>query len=194
MNFVKNTCDAVQEDLTDFFTNTGFLRPVDGTMDDYVSQQLTITQSMIDDVKSYVLSKGYAKPVSPVINYISANSVSTFKNLLPVSGITGVGAQIISNTNGRFLLIDNAQWTNAVAFETYDIANALISVSIVGTGDTTLANTYVDFPSSAQKVYAIGYNGQKILVYPAGTLAADNSIANKNNISVFPNPLKADRN
>ncbi|AYZ12355.1 T9SS C-terminal target domain-containing protein [Chryseobacterium arthrosphaerae] len=191
MNFVKNTCDAVQEDLTDFFTNTGFLRPVDGTMDDYVSQQLTITQSMIDDVKSYVLSKGYAKPVSPVINYISANSVSTFKNLLPVSGITGVGAQIISNTDGRFLLIDNAQWTNAVAFETYDIANALISVSIVGTGDTTLANTYVDFPSSAQKVYAIGYNGQKILVYPAGTLAADNSIANKNNISVFPNPLKS---
>lgn len=190
MNFVKNTCDAVQEDLTDFFINTGFLKPVDGTMDDYVSQQLTVTQSMIDDVKNYVQSKGYAKPVSPVINYISANSVNTFKNLLPVSGITGVGAQVINNAQGQFLLIDNSKWNNAVAFETYDTTNHLVSVSIVGTGDTTLANTYVDFPSSAQKVYAIGFNGQKILVYPLGSLAIDAAIANKTDFSVFPNPLK----
>ncbi|WP_228393993.1 M60 family metallopeptidase, partial [Chryseobacterium artocarpi] len=68
MNFVKNTCDAVQEDLTDFFTNTGFLKPINATISDYSNGQLTITQSMIDDVKAYVLMKGYAKPVSPVIN------------------------------------------------------------------------------------------------------------------------------
>ena len=41
-------------------------------------------------------------------------------------------------------------------FETYDAGDQLISVSIVGTGDTTLANTYVDFPSNALKVYAVG--------------------------------------
>lgn len=190
MNFVKNTCDAVQEDLTDFFTNTGFLKPVDGLMDDYVSQQLTITQSMIDDVKNYVQQKGYAKPVSPVINYISANSVNAFKNLLPVSGITGLGAQVINNAQGQFLLIDNSKWNNAVAFETYDTTNTLVSVSIVGTGDTTLTNTYVDFPASAQKVYAVGFNGQKILVYPSGSLAVDTVTAHKNDFSVYPNPLK----
>ncbi|NML56057.1 M60 family metallopeptidase [Chryseobacterium cheonjiense] len=173
MNFVKNTCDAVQEDLTDFFTNTGFLKPINATIGDYVNDQLVITQAMIDDVKSYVLTKGYAKPVSPVINYISAHSVNAFKNLLPVSGVTGVGAQIITNAEGQFLLVDNAQWPNAVAFETYDANSQLISVSVVGTGDTTLANTYVDFPLNSQKVYAVGYNGQKILVYPITTLAVN---------------------
>lgn len=190
MNFVKNTCDAVQEDLTDFFTNTGFLKPIDATISDYSNDQLTITQNMIDDVKAYVLMKGYAKPVSPVINYLSANSVNAYKNLLPVSGITGIGAQVVNNAQGQFLLVNNSKWNNAVAFESYDAGNQLISVSIVGTGDTTLANTYVDFPSNAMKVYAVGYNGQKILVYPANTLAVDDSKTHDNRFIVYPNPLK----
>lgn len=190
MNFVKNTCDAVQEDLTDFFTSTGFLKPIDGTMDDYVSQQLTITQNMIDEVKNYVLSKGYAKPVSPVINYISAHSVNVYKNRLPVSGVTGVGVQTLTNAQGQFILVENALWNNAVAFETYNTSDQLISVSIVGTGDTTLEKTYVDFPSGAQKVYAVGFNGQKILVYPSGTLAVNSVRAGHDNLTVFPNPLK----
>ncbi|PWN70460.1 hypothetical protein C1631_010835 [Chryseobacterium phosphatilyticum] len=190
MNFVKNTCDAVQENLIDFFTNTGFLIPIDGIISDYSTAQLTITQSMIDDVKSYILSKGYAKPVSPVINYLSANSLNAFKNLLPVAGVTGVGAQITTNAQGQFLLVDNTKWVNTVAFETYDANNQMISVSIVGTGDTTLAKTYVDFPSNAQKVYAVGYNGQKILVYPAENLAVNEVDDRNNNFAISPNPLK----
>lgn len=190
MNFVKNTCDAVQEDLIDFFTETGFLKPINSMIDDYSIAQLTITQSMIDEVKNYVLMKGYAKPVSPVINYLSANSINAYKNLLPVSGVTGVGAQITTNAQGTFLLVDNAEWENAVAFETYNSNNQLISVSIVGTGDTSLANTFVDFPSAAEKVYAVGYNGQKILVYPASTLAVIDSKGNNSDFRVYPNPLK----
>lgn len=190
MNFVKNTCDAVQEDLTDFFTSTGFLKPINAIIKDYTNDQMTITQSMIDDVKSYILAKGYAKPVSPVINYLSANSVNAFRNMLPVSGTTGVGAQITTNAQGQFLLVDNSKWNNAVAFETYDASNQLISVSIVGTGDTTLANTYVDYPANALNVYAVGYNGQKILVYPANTLAVNHVKIKNNELSVYPNPLK----
>lgn len=190
MNFVKNTCDAVQEDLTDFFTSTGFLKPINAIIKDYTNAQMTITQSMIDDVKSYILAKGYAKPVSPVINYLSANSVNAFRNMLPVSGTTGVGAQITTNAQGQFLLVDNSKWNNAVAFETYDASNQLISVSIVGTGDTTLANTYVDYPANALNVYAVGYNGQKILVYPASTLAVNHVKIKNNELSVYPNPLK----
>lgn len=190
MNFVKNTCDAVQEDLTDFFTSTGFLKPINAIIKDYTNAQMTITQSMIDDVKSYILAKGYAKPVSPVINYLSANSVNAFRNMLPVSGTTGVGAQITTNAQGQFLLVDNSKWNNAVAFETYDASNQLISVSIVGTGDTTLANTYVDYPANALNVYAVGYNGQKILVYPVSTLAVNHVKIKNNELSVYPNPLK----
>ncbi|WP_294245401.1 M60 family metallopeptidase [uncultured Chryseobacterium sp.] len=190
MNFVKNTCDAVQEDLTDFFTDTGFLRPINSMITDYYNGQLTITQSMIDGVKNYVVSKGYAKPVSPVINYISANSVNTYKNKLPVSGTTGIGAQVITNSEGRFLQTDNSKWNNAVAFETYTASNQLISVSIVGTGDPTLAKTFVDFPVSAEKVFAVGYNGQKILVYPATVLAVTDPVPEAIHFSVYPNPVK----
>ncbi|ASW76231.1 hypothetical protein CJF12_19450 [Chryseobacterium piperi] len=190
MNFVKNTCDAVQEDLTDFFTSTGFLVPINAVIADYSNAQLTITQSMIDDVKNYVIAKGYAKPVSPVISYLSANSLNAFKNLLPVSGITGVGVQVTTNAQGRFLIVENSKWANAVAFETYDTNNKLMSVSIVGTGDTTLNKTFVDFPSDAEKVYAVGYNGQKILVYPATTLSVVDVKGNNNDFKVYPNPLK----
>lgn len=190
MNFVKNTCDAVQEDLTDFFTITGFLKPIDAMISDYSNAQLTITQSMIDEVKSYVLMKGYAKPVSPVLNYISAHSVNAYKNLQPVTGVTGVGAQVITNTKGTFLQVDNSKWNNAVAFETYGTNNQMISVSIIGTGDTTLAKTFVDFPAAAEKVYAVGYNGQKILVYPAATLSSLEAFSNKIDFSISPNPLK----
>ncbi len=189
MNFIKNTCDAVQEDLTDFFINTGFLKPINIAIDDYGVEQLTITQAMIDDVMAYVVSKGYAKPVSPVINYLSANSINAFKNLAPVTGVTGVGAQVTTTSQGQFLLVDNSQWNNAVAFETYNANNQLISVSIVGTGDTSLANTYVDFPANAQKVYAVGYNGQKILVYPAAVLGTSEASEN-NQFIVYPNPVK----
>lgn len=191
MNFIKNTCDAVQEDLTDFFTHTGFLIPVNALISDYSNAQLTITQSMIDEVKNYILTKGYAKPVSPVVNYISANSLQAYKNLLPVSGITGAGAQLVNNSLGSFVKVDNSKWNNAVAFETYGASNQLISVSIVGAGDTTLSETFVDFPYGAQKVFAIGYNGQKILVYPASTLGITDGNTTKNDdFTVYPNPLK----
>ncbi|WP_079243817.1 hypothetical protein [Chryseobacterium indologenes] len=105
--------------------------------------------------------------------------MNAYKNLLPVSGIRNWGS-VVNNAQGQFLLVNNSKWNNAVAFETYDAGNQLISVSIVGTGDTTLANTYVDFPSNALKVYAVGYNGQKILVYPANTLAVKDSKTNNN--------------
>ncbi|MCS3531843.1 M60 family metallopeptidase [Chryseobacterium sp. JUb7] len=190
MNFVKNTCDAVHEDLTDFFTTTGFLVPINATIKDYSNGQLTITQSMIDEVKAYVASKGYAKPTSPVISYISANSVNIYKNKLPLSGVTGVGAQVMSNAQGQFLLVDNSKWNNAVAFETYDTNSKLISVSVVGTGDLSMVNTYVDFPSNAQKVYAVGYDGQKILVYPASTLATEEVVLKDSKLIIYPNPVK----
>lgn len=185
MNFVKNVCDAVQEDLTDFFTKTGFLRPINGSITQYgTTKAFVVTQAMIDDTKNYIAEKNYPKPVSPVINYISAHSLNSFKNLLPLSGITGEGAQI----TGQFLKVTNSKWLNAVAFETYNSNNQLISVSILGTNDTTLVNTYVDYPAGADKVYAVGYDGQKILVYPVTSLATTD--LKNNELVIYPNPLK----
>ncbi|MCO5259642.1 MAG: M60 family metallopeptidase [Crocinitomicaceae bacterium] len=183
MNFVKNTCAAVQEDLTDFFINSGFLRPVNATIDDYGVGTLLITQQMIDATIAEIQSHNYPQPVSPVINYLSAHSVDAFKNKASLTGQTGVGVTVGTNS----LTIQNNQWNNAVAFETYDDAGNLMHVAIVGTGDISLATTTIYYPANALGVYAVGYDGQKILVYPI-ELKVDNKLLE--NIVVYPNPTQ----
>lgn len=49
MNFLKNLADAVLEDITEFFTKSGFLTPIDQDIDDYCKKRYTVTQQMIDE-------------------------------------------------------------------------------------------------------------------------------------------------
>jgi hypothetical protein len=184
LNFVKNTCDAVQEDLTSYFLNTGFLKPLDVAIDDYGVGQLTITQAQIDATITYIQSKNYQAPVSPVINYISAHSINMFKQQLPLSGVTGIGVALSNN----YLTVLHNNWHNAVAYETYDANNQLIFVSISGTGDLSNQSTQVYYPSNALEVYAVGFDGQRILVYPVSTLSIENNKLNKS-MSLYPNPV-----
>lgn len=60
-------------------------------------------------------------------------------------------------------------------------------VAIVGTGDISLATTRIYYPSDAKKVYAVGFDGQKILVYPDNLSTAE--ISNLS-IKIYPNPLE----
>jgi len=183
LNFVKNTCDAVEEDLTVFFEKTGFLKPIDREIDDYGIGQLTITQQQIDDTKAYIASKGYQQPVSPNIYYASAHSADMFKNQLPLSGVTGVGVTL----NGDYLTTVHSEWHNAVAYETYDANYELIYVSISGTGDHSNQTTQIYYPANAHAVYAVGYDGQRILVYPASVLSLENNKLPE--LKVYPNPV-----
>lgn len=183
LNFVKNTCDAVQEDLTVFFQKTGFLKPIDIAIDDYGIGQLTITQQQIDATIAYIQSKNYQQPVSPVIHYASAHSINMFKNQLPLSGTTGVGVALNSN----YLTVQHSQWHNAVAYETYNASNQLIYVSISGTGDTSNQTTKVYYPGNALEVYAVGFDGQRILVYPVNL--STNQVSTKSGLLVYPNPV-----
>nr|WP_036670559.1 Ig-like domain-containing protein [Pedobacter borealis] len=164
LNFIDATCDAVHEDLTDFFVKSGFLLPIDKDIDDYGVQHITITQAMIDTFIASIQAKGYSKPASPVLNYISLNSLNTYKNFTPMTGATGVGVTVNSGT----LTIDHAKWTNVVAFETYN-QKVLTDVAIYGAGYPTLANTKttVQYGTGSTSVYAIGVDGSRILVYPA---------------------------
>lgn len=182
MNFVKNSCDAVQEDLTGFFSDTGFLKPINVDIDDYGIGHLEITQQMIDETIAYVQNKNYQQPVSPVIRYISAHSVNSFKNQQPVQGETGVGVV----KTGSQLKIQNNDWQNAVAFEVYDANGQLMQVAIVGTGDISLNTTKIYYPSGADKVFAVGFDGQKILVYPDDMATNEISVSE---IKVYPNPI-----
>ena len=74
MNFVKNACDVIQEDLTDFFIRCGMLRSVDTEIGDYGgNRHLSISQKQVEEVIRY--ASRYPKPKSPVIHYITMNSV-----------------------------------------------------------------------------------------------------------------------
>ncbi|QNR82919.1 DNRLRE domain-containing protein [Pedobacter riviphilus] len=170
LNFVSATCDAVQEDLTDFFVKSGYLLPIDLDIDDYSIKRLTITQAQIDALIASIQAKGYPKPVSPVLNYISANTINTFKNRTPLAttAVATVGVTVNTNT----LKIDNSKWANAVAFETYN-QKVLTDVAIYGAGEATTANatTTVQYGAGSTSVYAIGYDGTRKLVYPAVDVA-----------------------
>jgi hypothetical protein len=184
LNFVKYTCDAVEENLIPFFQHSGFLKPIDVPIDDYGVEQLTVTQQQIDDLIAYVQGKGYQQPVSPVIHYASAHSIEMYKNQLPLSGVTGVGASLI----GNYLQVQHSDWHNAVAYETYDHSGNLIYVSISGTGDPSNQLTKVYYPFNALAVYAVGFDGQKILVYPASILDTKEN-TKSSSLVMYPNPV-----
>ena len=186
LNFVKMVCDAVEEDLTDFFINTGFLRPINTVINDYGERNFIITQAEVDETIAYIQSKGYEKPVSPVMHYLSAHSLNAFKNQLPLTGENGQGF----TTSGNLMIIDHEVWQNAVAFETYDGEENLLHVSISGTGDTDNLTTSVAFPVDAERVYAIGFDGEKMLVYPEIPTSIT-ELSTSNSLKISPNPIGA---
>lgn len=171
MNFIKNTCDAVEEDLTEYFTHVGLLRPADLEIDDYGTGYLQVSQDEVDEVIAYVAGKGYQKPVSPVMHYISAHSMAVYRDRQPLSGQTGSGAALLTEQGHSYLLIDHQVWKNAVAYETYDTTGQLIHVTIAGTDDLSVQTTRVAYPDGARKVYAAGYDGTRIQVYPEETVS-----------------------
>ncbi len=192
LNFVKYTCEAVQEDLSDFFINSGFLRPIDKDIDDYGVGRLTVTQNQIDALVTHLRASFPNKPVSPVLQYISAHSMEMYKHQLPLSGITGEGVSLIADDGIPYLRIDHSEWKNAVAYETYDSTNTLIHVTITGTADLSNHTTSVLYADNSYKVYAIGFDGSKILVYPK---QQSNSVRDKikMGLKVFPNPATEGR-
>ena len=178
--FMKNTCDVLQADLTDFFENAGMLRPCDAEVDDYTPGRLKITEMQCEDVKTY--AKKYKKPEA-MLNYMSANAIRIFKEKASVSGTYGSGVSL----SGTTLTVDHNTWKNAVAFETYE-GETLTAVSVMGTGrqnGTSLQDvknlplpekmaTEVYYPANSTAVYAVSWDGKRTLVY-----GASNGMENK---------------
>jgi hypothetical protein len=190
LNFMKNTCDAVHEDLTDYFRKVGMLRTYDNFMNDYSSAQLTITAADSIAVVNYVKAKGYPKPETPVLYYLSANSIIAFKNKLSVVGTTGLGCTPVltsANDYQKYITVDHSVWKNVAAFETYK-GNDVIRISMAGSGYENNDKTRVYYPTNATAIYAVGWDGSKKLVYSSGTtsvfLPGINSSA-----YLFPNPV-----
>ncbi len=156
MNFIKNACDAVQQDLTGFFLKTGFLTPIDKMFGDYRSRQKTITQEMVDEVIKY--AQKYPEPQTDVIYYISGNSIEAFLNKQGVRGEYNKG--ISGNT---LKSINHDVWKNVTVFETYHNSE-LKCITMVGTGDKENKKTLVPYLDGATRIEAVGWDGNRTLV------------------------------
>jgi hypothetical protein len=155
LEFIKNACDAAQLDLSDFFEKSGMLLPIDLWVDDYTCAQMTITHEDILATKKY--ASQYPKPSTPVLHYITANSVKTYQHKQPVSGSKGTGYTKEANA----LTIDNSKWQHAVAFETY-AGEKMIKVTFTGAGSADASTTTVRTPKGTTAVKAVSWDGKRI--------------------------------
>lgn len=164
-NFLKNTCDVVKEDLTEFFQKVGMLRTYNKVLNDYWQAQVTITPADSAAVVSYIQSKHYPKPESPVIYYLSANSINSFTNHSNIEGVANSGCSAPSGSGiARMITVDHSVWRNVAVFETYNGSN-LTRLSMVGAGFINNNSTKVYYPEGSTAVYAVGWDGQKQLVF-----------------------------
>ncbi len=158
LNFIKQACDAAQTDLTDFFEISGMLSPIDLWVDDYTCSQMTITDKDITEVKRY--ASKYKKATTPVMHYITANSVNYYKNKLPIKGELNKGITKGENT----LTINHSIWQNVVAFETYK-GDQIIKIAFGGAGSHENTSTLVRFPEGSTRVEAVAWDGTRKTVY-----------------------------
>ncbi|MEG1650079.1 MAG: M60 family metallopeptidase, partial [Rikenellaceae bacterium] len=155
LSFIKRACDVAKLDLTDFFVQSGMLVPIDLWVDDYTCAQMTIKDEDIKAVKEY--ASKYKKPITPVLQYITANSVEIYKRMLPLKGQKGEGF----TKEAERIVINNSDWANAVAFETY-AGDKLIKVAFVGAGSIDASHTIVQTPAAATTVKAVGVDGRRL--------------------------------
>lgn len=155
LEFVKNVCDVAKLDLTDFFTRSGILAPIDLIVDDYTVGRMKITEEDIQKMKSH--ASKYPKPNTPVLHYLTANSIDIYREQLPVTGVQGRGFEKLEGK----LIVDNTQWKNAVVFETY-VGDKLVKVAFRGAGTDDIETTTVRTPEGTTAVKAVGWDGTRI--------------------------------
>lgn len=158
LNFMRNVADAVREDLSDFFIKAGMLKPIDKFMDDYTPAQLTITRKECDELVQYM--SHYPKPASPVIYYLSANSVRAYQQRLPVSGVYNQGITL----GAGICTVAHKVWQNVTVFETYK-DHQLTHVAMVGTDSPDKSTTLLRYPEGSTRIEAVDWNGNRTLVY-----------------------------
>lgn len=158
VNFMKRCMEASGYNLAPFFEQMGLLREVDRSIDDYAVGQVKITAADVEAVKA--LGRTMRTPSSPVISYISANSVNAFRSQSPVVGSFNQGI----TTNGLTKKISHSVWKNVVVFETYK-GGELADVAMVGTGSADNSSTHVRYPAGSTRIEAVAWNGVRTLVF-----------------------------
>ncbi len=166
LRFIRNACDVMKQDLTDFFEKVGMLKEIDQSVSDYGgTSKLTILATDVTEMKNY--ASRYPKPDTPVLYYISGNSVEIFRDKLSVEGTLneGVSVSVINNKkNENFRTISVESWKNAVVYETYQ-GDKLTKAAICGTGFGYGGSTIVSYPEGSTCIKAVSWDGKRTLVY-----------------------------
>ena len=157
LEFVYIASACAKMNLMDFFEKWGFLTPVDATIDDYGTGQMTVTEQMADRLRARVEALGYPAP-TVALEYITDNNYETFRQQKSVVAGT-------AERSGRTLTMTG--WQNVIVYEVRDGGpdGALIHVSDGMLRPSTTAS--FDVPAAwlpSWKVYAVQYDNRRIEV------------------------------
>lgn len=159
LNFMRNTCQVMNANMTKFFKTCGMLKEVDRNISGYGgSERLTITS---EDIAAFEQEmEDLPEPESPVIYYISGYTVNSFKNKIDVVGTTGEGV----SGSGTSRLVEASKWKNVVMFETY-AGDELLKLTLPYTNFADKTATTVYYPDGSTRIEAVGWDGKRTLVY-----------------------------
>ena len=143
VEFVKICSDVAQMDLTDFFAAWGYLTPVNTDINDYGNGNLTVTENMVAEVRSYISSKGYPKPDAH-FRYITDSNLDVFQSMASV--VPGT-----ASVSGGEVNINGSQYA-AVYQQERDGKIIFISPK--------MSFTVPSF-SDSDKLFAVGANGDR---------------------------------
>jgi hypothetical protein len=165
VNFMRQWCDITKTNYLPYFAKVGMFKTVNEEIGDYSTRQLTITQSMLNELRSHVESAGY--PEAPEAFYfLDVNNMPAFRDKAPlVANEVNAGCVRSGNT----VKIEHSAWKNVVGFETYDAQGNLLHITSYGHGSAAIVptTTNVEWVSSENPAYimAVGYDGKKVKCY-----------------------------
>ncbi|WP_042006490.1 M60 family metallopeptidase [Capnocytophaga canis] len=144
VDFTKIASEMAGMNLISFFEKWGFYKPVDKSIKDYATRQLTVTQEYVDQIRKEINVLGLP-PITDKIEYICDSNWTYFRDQSSV--IKGTATR-------RGTTVTTSGYKNVVAYEVYS-NNDLIYA--------TNKNSF-DFKNTAATnviVYAIAYDGTR---------------------------------
>lgn len=162
MKYLDRCCDSAKLDFSDFFLETGMLAVMNRFVNDYGSHWVTITEDMCAAAIKH--ARQYPKPDSPVVFYITVNSVPIYRDKLDIKPSPDFAPTLTDKPSPRFT-VPGDKWANAVAFEVYNETGKLIRVCLRGLNQQDNSSTDVLLPEGATTVMAVSWDGKRYIIY-----------------------------
>ncbi len=154
--FCRYMGDAARCNLGDFFLRTGMLSLMSRRVEDYSPHMVSISEAMVEETLRAL--EQYPEPPSPVIYYLTANSLGIYRDRLPVEPSEDFRPELPEK--GGVIVFPAEKWKNAVAFEVYR-DRQLIRICLRGLGMEDDASTAVTCPPGATAIRAVQWDGTR---------------------------------